>query len=124
MTPGSWHHVAGLFDGEEVRLYLDGDLVGRAPATGSRTPNQLPLIVGGDVLQDGRATSTLDGAIDEVRLSRGARYPTAGFQPLRRHVPDDATVLLLQMDGALGPFLRGAQAAGARMEAGARLILE
>ena len=124
MTPGQWHHVAGVFDGEEVRLYLDGEIVARAPASGPRTPNQLPLIVGGDVQSSGGATSTLSGEIDEVRLSRGARYLGREFTPQRRHAPDVQTVLLLPMDGALGPYLRGAQAAGATMAAGARLILE
>jgi len=122
MTPEAWHHVAGVFDGEEVRAYLDGILVGRVPAKGSRTANQLPFIVGGDVLGDGAATSTLNGDIDEVRLSRGARYSGDGFKPLRRHVPDEQTVLYLPMDGALGPYLRGPRSAGATMKAGARLI--
>jgi len=122
MTPGTWHHVAGVFDGEEIRVYLDGAVVGRASARGKRTPNQLPLIVGGDVLASGGATSTLNGDIDEVRLSRGARYPAEGFTPLRRHVLDEQTVLLLPMDGALGPQLRGERAAGATLKAGARLI--
>lgn len=111
-----------MFDGEEVRAYLDGILVGRVPAKGSRTANQLPFIVGGDVLGDGAATSTLNGDIDEVRLSRGARYSGDGFKPLRRHVPDEQTVLYLPMDGALGPYLRGPRSAGATMKAGARLI--
>ena len=60
--------------------------------------------------------------LDEVRLSRGARYPAEGFTPLRRHVLDEQTVLLLPMDGALGPQLRGERAAGATLKAGARLI--
>ena len=72
--------------------------------------------------ESGGATSTLNGDIDEVRLSRGARYPAEGFTPLRRHVLDEQTVLLLPMDGALGPHLRGGRAAGATMKAGARLI--
>ncbi len=122
MTPETWHHVAGVFDGEEVRVYLDGVAVGRVPARGSRTANELPLIVGGDVLRDGAATSTLNGDIDEVRLSRGARYAADGFKPVRRHVPDEQTVLLLSMDGALGPCLRGPRTAGATMKAGAKLI--
>ncbi|MDB2576108.1 metallophosphoesterase, partial [Planctomycetota bacterium] len=122
MSPETWHHVAGVFDGEEVRLYLDGAVVGRVPASGSRTTNQLPLIIGGDVLGSGAATSTLRGDIDEVRLSQGARYLADRVEPLRRHVPDEQTVLLLPMDGALGPILRGQRAAGATMKAGARLI--
>ena len=121
MEPGRWHHVAAAFDGQEVRLYLDGTPVARAAAAGSRTPNQLPLIVGGDVDGNGAATSTLDGELDEVRISRGARYGAA-FRPARRHTLDDGAVLLLHMDGALGPHLRDARAAGARTVGDAALV--
>ncbi|MEM1451832.1 MAG: LamG-like jellyroll fold domain-containing protein [Planctomycetota bacterium] len=121
MTPGRWHHVAGVFDGAELRVYLDGALVARQAGAGSRTPNALPLVVGGDVRGDGRPTSTLDGDIDEVRLSTGARYAGDRFRPQRRFVEDANTVLLLHMDARFGPFLRDKGAAGARLTGGAEL---
>ena len=124
MEPGRWHHVAAAFDGEEVRLYLDGERVARAAARGTRTANRLPLIVGGDVDRNGAATATLDGDLDEVRLSRGARYEGATFEPARRSAVDGETVLLLQMDGTLGPYLRDARAAGARTAGRALVIRE
>lgn len=114
LARGRWHHVAGVFDGSEVRLYVDGALAARVAGSGARTTNDLPLIVGGDVSRDGTGNSTLDGALDEVRLSRGARYTGERFTPLRRHTPDDATVLLLHMDGALGPWLFDASPAHRR----------
>jgi hypothetical protein len=36
---GEWQHIAGVFDGREVRLYLDGRLIEATPASGARTPN-------------------------------------------------------------------------------------
>jgi hypothetical protein len=105
LTAGRWHHVAGVFDGAEVRLYVDGAVVARRPGTGKRTPNSLPLVIGGDVGRDGSANSCLDGAIDDVRLSKGARYTGERFVPARRLEPDADTLLLLPMDGALGPWL-------------------
>src|SRR6185436_6923929 len=39
----AWCHVAGVFDGQELRLYVDGRLVATTPATGKRKPNALPL---------------------------------------------------------------------------------
>jgi len=123
MEVGRWHHVAGVYDGDEVRLYLDGALAARRPGSGARTTNELPLIVGGDVSRDGGGNSCLDGALDEVRLSRTARYSGERFEPARRHAPDAKTVLLLQMDGALGPWLFDSSPAGRRatLRAGARV---
>lgn len=114
MEPGRWHHVAGVFDGAELRLYLDGRLVAKRAGTGARTRNRLPLVVGGDVDRNGGATSTLDGSLDDVRLSSEARYAGASFEPRRRHAADDRTVLLLQMDGCLGPWLFDASSTGRR----------
>ena len=64
-----------------------------------------PLIVGGDVSRDGGANSTLEGDLDEVRLSRGARYSGASFVPSRRLVADEETLLLLHMDGGVGRWI-------------------
>ena len=69
-----WHHLAGVWDGREVRLYVDGRLVGTTPAPGQRTTNALPLIVGADVDRAGNPTSHSAGRIDEVRLAASALY--------------------------------------------------
>lgn len=124
MRVGEWQHVAGVFDGAELRLYLDGRLVGRAEADGKRTPNDLPLVVGGDVNNRGRCTSSFDGLIDEVRLSRSAVYSGESFDPARRLERGPETVLLLHMDAALGPFLRGGATAGAMLRGAARVKSE
>ena len=49
--------------------------------------------------------SFFDGCIDGVRLSTVARYEGKSFRPVRRHSPDEHTVLLLNMDGATGPWV-------------------
>jgi len=123
METGRWHHVAGVFDDEagEVRVYLDGELLGRAEAKGERTPNDLPLLVGADPGGRGEAMSGLDGMIDEVRLTRSALYGAESFEPERRFTATEATALLLHMDGAIGPFLRGGATAGAQLTEGARV---
>ena len=100
-----WHHVAGVFDGSELRLYVDGQLAGREAGAGARTINALPLIIGGDVGAGGSANSTLEGEIDGVRLSSVARYSGQDFLPARRHLADEHTYLLLHMDAAQGPWL-------------------
>ncbi|MCZ6597129.1 MAG: metallophosphoesterase [Planctomycetota bacterium] len=102
---GVWHHVAGVFDGERASVYVDGRRVASAPASGRRTLNGLPLVVGGDVDGSGNGTSLFRGRIDEVRVSRVARYTGEGFTPERRHEPDADTALLLHMDRTLGPWM-------------------
>ncbi len=100
---GRWHHLAGVYDGKQVRLYLDGKLIAKADGSGRRTLNHLPLYIGADPGQSGQAMSWFDGLIDEVRLSKVARY-TANFTPPQRHDTDGETLLLHHLDRALGPF--------------------
>jgi hypothetical protein len=102
LTTNAWHHVAGVYDGTEVRLYVDGALVGRATGSGARTPNRLPLTIGADVGANGSANSHLSGQVDEVRVSAGVRYEGERFTPTRRHTPDGETTLLVQMDATQG----------------------
>ncbi len=108
---GTWHHVAGVFDGETVSLFVDGELVARGRGSGTRTTNDLPFMIGADVNRSGHATSHFDGKIDGVRLSTVARY-TDAFQPDRRVQEDAATMLLLNMDGRVGPWLYNESASG------------
>lgn len=123
ITSGDWHHIAGVFDGTEVRVYLDGELVDAVSGMGARTPNSLPLIIGADVDRYGNAMSPFAGEIDEVRLSTVARYSGSSFQPARRHSADADTRLLLNMDGSIGrwvidaarPDTRGSLTGGARV---------
>ncbi|MDA1263751.1 MAG: metallophosphoesterase [Planctomycetota bacterium] len=105
LSTGTWHHVAGVYDGAEVRLYVDGQLTGKARASGKRTLRAIPLILGADVASNGSATSPFDGVIDEVRLSTVARYAGDSVTIPRRHAPDEHTHLLLHLDHKLGPWI-------------------
>jgi hypothetical protein len=105
LTPGRWHHVAGVYDGREVRLYVDGRRVAARPAgRGGRVGNSLPLLIGADVTPTGGGGSFFDGEIDAVRLSSVARY-TEDFAPERHYVSDPATRLLFHFDGRVGPWI-------------------
>ncbi len=105
LSVNAWHHVAGVFDGDEVRLYVDGERVASRKGSGARTRNRLPFVVGGDVGQNGTANSFFPGEIDEVRVSDVARYTGERFEPARRFERDANTLLLLHMDGFVGPWL-------------------
>lgn len=104
LQPGTWHHVAGVFDGSEVRIYLDGRLLGRSPGSGKRTRNDLPLYLGADVRGNGTPTSHFEGRLDDVRLSTTARYTGETFPAPQQLEPDDATVLLVPCDRTFGPW--------------------
>lgn len=105
LKPGTWHHLAGVYDGKEARLYLDGKLVASGSRPGARKRNDLPLIVGGDVGGDGRLDSPFAGKIDAVRVSNVARYVGDGFEPKRRLPAEENTTLLLNFDGKVGPWV-------------------
>lgn len=73
----SWHHVAGVFDGSHLSVYIDGTQRGSksstfAPGTGT---NSVKIGARGD---DGNAV--FNGLIDEVRITAGAVY-SADFTP-------------------------------------------
>ncbi len=99
-----WTHLAGVFDGNECRLYVNGKQVDAKRGSGERTTNQLPLFIGADPDGWRNPTREFAGQLDEIRLSTGVRY-TDDFEPAKRHVSDDQTVLLLHCDQQIGPFL-------------------
>jgi hypothetical protein len=99
-----WHHIAGVYDGAEVRVYVDGALVATANGKGSRRGNELPLFIGADPDGNGRPMSFFDGRVDDVRLSQVARYRGETFEPPATHRPDADTVLLVACDRDFGPW--------------------
>ena len=69
VNDGQWHYVAATYDGEAMRLYLDGTAIGEMPASTT-------LASPGDYKVGGRPANTfLEGDMDEVRLSDIARSP-------------------------------------------------
>ncbi len=62
---GLWHHVAGVYDGARVFLYVDGNLDVSAAATGSIGTNNYTVRIGGNAEISGRLW---DGWIDDVRI--------------------------------------------------------
>ena len=95
LTPGSWHHVAGTFDGKQIRLFLDGESV---QSRGSRFDK---IGAGGDLVighlfggPTYRATPPFCGKIDEVRVYRRALTR----EQIRRHFQAGAETLVPAAD--------------------------
>ncbi|OGV67015.1 MAG: hypothetical protein A3K19_29610 [Lentisphaerae bacterium RIFOXYB12_FULL_65_16] len=73
MTTGTWYHVAGVYDGSTVAVYIDGELCASAAATTNIASNANPLEIGASPSYVG--TRQFDGRIDEVRVWNVARTP-------------------------------------------------
>lgn len=66
---GKWHHVAGVYDGSQMFLYVDGN-VDASQATTAKIPiNDQPVYIGANSHRDNRQWN---GFLDDVRVySRG-----------------------------------------------------
>ena len=42
----NWHHVAGVYDGKTLRLFLDGAWVGEQPLGGPISYSRYPINIG------------------------------------------------------------------------------
>jgi len=68
---GKWHHVAGVYDGSDLKIYADGAQVGGALSqTGNVNNTDCPVRIG---FYDGSPDWFYDGLYDEIRLWDDAR---------------------------------------------------
>ncbi len=68
-----YSHLAGIYDGEKARLFLDGDLIAEEQLSGTITHipyGNVYFSIGADRNGEG----AFKGSIDEVRISNIARY--------------------------------------------------
>lgn len=111
LARGRWTHLAGVYDGARIVLYVNGREAAATPVpAGARVTSDKSLYVGarpspaGNLFNLSQPAGFWAGAIDDVRLSRGARY-TGPFTPGDRLLPDLSTLVALDMDQAHGPFV-------------------
>jgi len=62
---GQWHHVAGVYNGTNMYLYVDGTLDVSQPATGSIAQNSYPMCIGKNAWGTGYY---FNGLVDEVSI--------------------------------------------------------
>jgi plastocyanin len=98
LTLNRWYHVAGTFDGNNMRLYVDGVLRDTQPMAGSIDTTTAPLrIATVDATND-----NFVGTIDEVRVSRVLRYSANFTAPTLPFSTDANTAGLWHLDEGSG----------------------
>jgi len=60
VSAGNWYHVALVYDGEEVEIFLNGESFGYIVESGTIVNNDLPFVIG----------QNFNGIIDEVAIYR------------------------------------------------------
>jgi PKD repeat protein len=68
-----WTHLAGTYDGQSIKLYINGQLETTSPFTGPLTLNHEPFSIG----RSSYDRDYFQGHIDDVRLYNYALHPTA-----------------------------------------------
>lgn len=68
LTDGNWHHLAGVYDGLNFRVYVDGALIGTLADPYGITKGSEPVNIGRDTPVSAPPTNYYNGAIDEVRI--------------------------------------------------------
>lgn len=64
-----WNSIAATYDGEVMRLYINGKGAGELAASGMLADQHGPFSIGADI-EDGKPAYHFDGKIDEVRVTR------------------------------------------------------
>jgi hypothetical protein len=93
-----WYHVAGTYDGAAMRLFVNGVQVATQAGGGAIDQTANPLRIGSADAQG----DYFVGRIDEVRVSRVARYSASFAVPQAAFAPDVSTVGLWHLDEGSG----------------------
>ncbi|MBT6870355.1 MAG: LamG domain-containing protein, partial [Candidatus Marinimicrobia bacterium] len=98
LANGSWHHIGFTWDGDELRLYVDGDLVDSAEQTieGAQSTNY-NLKIGGDAHgYDGGSSDHFNGFIDDVWLLSshiyGNDHPSSGWTNIPNYIMENGYI--------------------------------
>ncbi len=70
LCPGNWYHIAAVYDGENMKLYINGKLDSECIAFGLLNVNNCPLMIGGNSSEN---NTYFKGNIDDVRIWNIAR---------------------------------------------------
>jgi hypothetical protein len=77
-SANTWYHVAVCRSGTNMRLFVDGTQLGTTSTSSDNVSGASTIVVGGNL--GGGTNLTLDGYIDDLRITNYARY-TSNFTP-------------------------------------------
>ncbi len=96
-----WHHIAGTFDGNVLKLYLDGELVASNTDSVGIVSGGNAVGIGADITYDAQnpnVPSYFSGLIDDVHIYNTALSEKEIKSPKRQ--PDEHTVVWLDFENA------------------------
>lgn len=99
LAADQWAHVAGVFDGTDSRIYVNGVLRGTVTQTcaAPHATTGIPFQIAYDDLEGG---DPFLGYLDEARLSSVVRYTGASFTPQAILTSDSNTEALFHFEGS------------------------
>jgi hypothetical protein len=104
-TPRRSVHAAGIVDASTARFFVDGKLQRSVVLTANYRRGSESFMIGATPpLDSGLMKHPFSGTIDELRLSKVARY-SADFTPPTRFEPDKDTLALYHFDEGQGDIL-------------------
>jgi len=105
--------LAGVWDGKVVRVFANGKLVGEAsvPSSMGQNNDAVPFIIGAERVQEKEPNYHLKGVIEEVRISKVARY-SKDYTPSKRLADDGDTMALYHCDEGEGNVLKDSSGHG------------
>jgi hypothetical protein len=96
LSPGTWHHVAFVYDGTEERVYADGQKLASRAASGLiGNDDANPPYVGASNRPGYSFWSSFQGYMDTLRISDVARYSGNTFIAPSGKLSSDANTQLL-----------------------------
>jgi hypothetical protein len=77
LTIGTWYHVAGVYDGVTMKVYVNGRLDGTLSQTGTIDyGTSLDLTIGRDSAYQAGATESMNGSLDDLSIWNRPLSPT------------------------------------------------
>jgi len=116
LVAGEWQTVTGVFDGRRVRAFVGTREVASVSGAGPRRTNGLPLLVGAEPDSSGDGREPFHGAIDRVRVLRGALLEEWLGESTDETARREDLVLHLDMQATIGPWIRDASPREAHAE--------
>lgn len=89
ISTNSWNHVAGIYDGQMLKIYINGQLTDTKQLVGfTMGTSTQPLHIG---INDDTGDEDVDGRIDDVRVYNYARSSTQILEDMAGYSPPGTT---------------------------------